>query len=104
VRSEAIRLVKGAFDRAGIVMPEPIYNVRLDRRPAGAPPGLAAADADADEESRMAAPVRAPPPGAARHEPAEAIDIARRDDLDRQIAADRSGNHEDLLRSSAAKE
>lgn len=31
VRSEAIRLVKEAFDSAGIVMPEPIYRVRIDR-------------------------------------------------------------------------
>lgn len=29
VRSEAIRAVKSAFDRTGIVMPEPIYKVRL---------------------------------------------------------------------------
>ena len=29
VRSEAIRLVKSALDKAGIVMPEPIYNVRM---------------------------------------------------------------------------
>lgn len=29
VRSEAIRLVKSAFDQAGIVMPEPVYKVRL---------------------------------------------------------------------------
>lgn len=41
VRSEAIRAVKSAFDRAGIVMPEPIYKVRLFD--AGA---LAAASAD----------------------------------------------------------
>jgi len=31
VRSEAIRRVKEAFDEAGIVMPEPIYNVNLSR-------------------------------------------------------------------------
>ena len=29
VRSEAIRLVKRAFDASGIVMPEPIYNLRI---------------------------------------------------------------------------
>ena len=29
VRSEAIRLVKQAFDRADVTMPEPIYNVRV---------------------------------------------------------------------------
>jgi small conductance mechanosensitive channel len=43
VRSEAIRAVKSGFDRAGIVMPEPIYKVRLFD--AGA---VAAASADRD--------------------------------------------------------
>lgn len=32
VRSEAIRCVKQAFDQAGIVMPEPIYNLRINRQ------------------------------------------------------------------------
>lgn len=37
VRSEAIRQVKEAFDAAGIVMPEPIYNIKmLDRKTAAA--------------------------------------------------------------------
>jgi small-conductance mechanosensitive channel len=31
VRSEAIRGVKQAFDQAGIVMPEPIYNLRINQ-------------------------------------------------------------------------
>jgi small-conductance mechanosensitive channel len=31
VRSEAIRCVKQAFDQAGIVMPEPIYNLRINQ-------------------------------------------------------------------------
>ncbi len=33
VRSEAIRGVKQAFDQAGIVMPEPIYNLRINQQP-----------------------------------------------------------------------
>lgn len=37
VRSEAIRAVKQAFDNAGIVMPEPIYKVRLSHAAARAP-------------------------------------------------------------------
>lgn len=32
VRSEAIRGVKQAFDQAGIVMPEPIYNLRINQK------------------------------------------------------------------------
>lgn len=36
-RSEAQRLVKEAFDDAGIIMPEPIYNVNLRRQRAAAP-------------------------------------------------------------------
>jgi small conductance mechanosensitive channel len=44
-RSESIRLVKEAFDAAGIEMPEPIYRVHL--REAGAvPPGPAAGQTD----------------------------------------------------------
>ncbi len=36
VRSEAIRSVKHAFDQAGIVMPEPVYQVRLSSSGIGA--------------------------------------------------------------------
>jgi small conductance mechanosensitive channel len=44
-RSESIRLVKEAFDAAGIEMPEPIYRVHLHE--AGAlPPGPAAGQTD----------------------------------------------------------
>lgn len=42
-RSEAIRLVKAAFDHAGIEMPEPIYRVHLSKKPSGTAPGSAAA-------------------------------------------------------------
>ena len=36
MRSEAIRRVKEAFDQAGIVMPEPVYRLRItDRVEAG---------------------------------------------------------------------
>lgn len=37
VRSEAIRGVKQAFDQAGIVMPEPIYNLRINQQAETAP-------------------------------------------------------------------
>ncbi|MDX1380179.1 MAG: mechanosensitive ion channel family protein, partial [Xanthomonadales bacterium] len=42
IRSEAQRLVKEAFDEAGIVMPVPIYNVNLQRVRAERPAGLQA--------------------------------------------------------------
>jgi small-conductance mechanosensitive channel len=38
VRSEAIRQVKEAFDEAGIVMPEPIYTVKMQERTAPTTP------------------------------------------------------------------
>lgn len=89
MRSEAIRLVKGAFDRAGIVMPEPIYNVRLGRTSAA----LSGAGAAAQPSSPRPEPAAAP----ASPEPAQAIDIAARDELDDQIAAERSSGEENLL-------
>ncbi|MCC7327862.1 MAG: mechanosensitive ion channel [Burkholderiales bacterium] len=101
VRSESIRLVKGAFDRAGVVMPEPIYNLRIDDRFGTGTP-LAASVRPLD-------PAGAPPTEAGKGknqfaEPSQAIDIARRDELVQQIAADRGANEEDLLRPGAARE
>jgi small conductance mechanosensitive channel len=100
VRSEAIRLVKGAFDRAGIVMPEPIYNVRV---------GQAASPGGTGDSIGMPSPDRAHPSTARvgpspAEEPPEAIDIAPRDDLDQQIAADRRDDEDDLLHHRAPKE
>ncbi|MCB1638700.1 MAG: mechanosensitive ion channel, partial [Thiothrix sp.] len=40
VRSEAIRRVKQAFDQAGIVMPEPTYNLHINRQAEKAPDTL----------------------------------------------------------------
>ncbi len=49
IRSEAQRLVKEAFDAAGIIMPEPIYNVNLRRqRPAKARAESATAEQSID--------------------------------------------------------
>ncbi|MGB7949737.1 MAG: mechanosensitive ion channel domain-containing protein, partial [Candidatus Binatia bacterium] len=81
VRSEAIRLVKEAFDAAGIVMPEPIYNLRMQEAVAGA------------VQPRKTAG------------PKQAIDIERRSDIERQIAEDRRESSDaDLLRSDAPLE
>ncbi|WP_313953263.1 mechanosensitive ion channel family protein [Accumulibacter sp.] len=96
VRSEAIRLVKRSFDQAGIVMPEPIYNVILGQASpliAGAPPAT----------TSMATPGHAVP--GPDDEPCMALDIARQDHLDRQIAADRStASEDDLLDTRSPKE
>ncbi len=104
VRSEAIRLVKGAFDRAGVVMPEPIYNVRFGQFPAalGSATVSAGATSTAPREDRQPAASAAIKENTA--EPARAIDIAPRDELDDQIAADRQTAEEDLLRQHAPKE
>lgn len=104
VRSEAIRLVKGAFDRAGVVMPEPIYNVRVGQT-------LPVTDsAEVSTPSIVEAPERESrlsphEPGQSEStEPMHAIDIAPRDDLESQIAADRMSGDDDLLRHQAPKE
>ncbi len=76
-RSEAIRLVKAAFDEAGIEMPEPIYRVHL-REPGGPKP---------------AAPP-APPPSAR----AEEADVGADRTIDDQVAEElRSSDEENLL-------
>ena len=96
VRSEAIRLVKRSFDQAGIVMPEPIYNVRLGQatRLVTGPPAAAEKPAKPNNAA----------PGTA-DEPCTALDIARQDHLDRQIAAERStASEDDLLDARSPKE
>ena len=53
VRSEVIRSIKQAFDEAGIVMPEPIYRLKLDARGPGGELlrriGATVSETDADE-------------------------------------------------------
>jgi small conductance mechanosensitive channel len=70
VRGEAIRRVKEAFDAADISLPEPIHQVRIERRRAGArgerPPGPTA------------------PPAAAQ------ADLSRDTHLDREVAEERA--------------
>lgn len=96
VRSEAIRLVKRAYDEAGVVMPEPIYNLKLLSQGAGIASAWLA---------DVPVPVVATGAGTTDQEPAQAIDIRIQDALDEQIAADRHGpGGEDLLSASAPKE
>lgn len=88
-RSEAIRQIKAAYDRAGIEMPEPIYRIHL----------------------RNPAPLELPVDGprrqdAARAEgstvsPTHAADVAADTTIERQIAADlQSSTEENLLARS----
>ena len=84
-RSEGIRLVKCAFDAAGIEMPEPIYRVHL-REAASPAPGPAA---------RIGGerPLPAPPADA------EKSDVTAERTIDDQLANDlRSSNEENLLK------
>jgi len=85
VRSEAIRLVKLAFDTAGVTMPEPIFSVRV-----AAPGGV----------SETAAPARTPSPSTG---PRVAIDIAPGDPLSEQVSAERRGHAADDLLTPTAR-
>jgi small conductance mechanosensitive channel len=92
VRSEAIRLVKQAFDAGGVSMPEPLYRVRLSESVPGT-------RSDAGEPEAHAAPRLAP------RGPTVAVDISPQDHLDRQISTERSGHAEDdLLTPDAPRE
>jgi small-conductance mechanosensitive channel len=80
-RSEAIRLVKSAFDEADIEMPEPIYRVYLEE---SVPP-----------------PSQEPlPPEPTAHEG----DTAADDQLDMQVEGERAAEGPDLLDEEAPKE
>ena len=85
LRSKAQRIVKETFDHAGIVMPEPIYNVNVRRRAA---------------ETRPLAAGPGAPPGAAGDD-----DTAPDRTVDRQIRAERGAvDDPDLLSESADRE
>jgi small conductance mechanosensitive channel len=102
VKSEAIRTVKLALERAGMDMPEPIYRVQITERDAGAAaaraPGAAAARApdDAGVEAKADAPPQSAQAG---------VDTRAHADLQEQIQQDeRSHASADLLDPSAPKE
>jgi small-conductance mechanosensitive channel len=86
-RSEAIRLVKEAFDREGIEMPEPIYRIQL--RDAGV--------LHADKDSAAAAKsARAAPPAEGSGE-ISGEDVSADDTIDRQIAEEQRDSEEENL-------
>jgi small-conductance mechanosensitive channel len=92
VKSEALRLVKEAFDDADIEMPEPIYRLRFEGGGAiKLPEGDALSKAKSDRPRRA---VRA------------TVDIARDADIDESIAEERADptTDDDLLDPKAPRE
>ncbi|MFN3231693.1 MAG: mechanosensitive ion channel family protein [Alphaproteobacteria bacterium] len=92
VRSEALRLVKAAFEDAQITMPEPIYNVRVETvekvpvrsSPSASPQQLDTAAAEASQEEG---------------------DTSRDDDIERKVDEERAlGGDDDLLDDNAPRE
>ncbi len=82
-RSEAQRLIKEAFDNAGILMPEPIYNVNLRRGVSSKPP----ANKQSGDHKKAATP--------------EPVDTVRDDAVEEQMRAEVTGTGNNLLDSSA---
>ena len=100
VRSESIRAVKQAFDQAGIVMPEPVYRVRLsDAGPVAAQVGLAGVVSKPDETA---------PPASPQGAPEECIvtgDVSVDRTIEQKVAAeDEVGGADNLLSPQAAAE
>ncbi|MFN2348555.1 MAG: mechanosensitive ion channel domain-containing protein [Thioalkalivibrio sp.] len=86
-RSEAIRVVKAAFDKAGIDMPEPIYRIHLRD---ALPPK--------PDEGGAARPEPAPPPRQAAAM-VESSDVTADHTIDKQVAHDlRTSDEENLLK------
>ena len=72
VRSEAIRIVKTALDEGGVLLPEPIYNIRMQ-------------EVTPADEGPLVEEEQDTPPAA---EQAQHADVALDDDLDEQIRED----------------
>ncbi len=103
VRSEAIRLVKQAFDRRAIEMPEPIQRIHIDSMPQDAARRDSAAIDEADlsppePETRAVADARRAPPTD------EVVDISIDRHLEELVDEERSGAGGDLLRETAPTE
>ena len=86
VRSEAIRIVKTALDEGGVLLPEPIYNIRMQEV------------TPADEGPLVEEEPNTPP----ATEQAQHADVALDDDLDEQIREDLAQpGEENLLQDGA---
>lgn len=89
-RSEAIRQIKAAYDKAGIEMPEPIYRIHLR-------------DSNTQSASTETSAVPDAPASASAHvaSPTNADDVAADDTIDRQIAQElRFSDEENLLKKT----
>lgn len=91
-KSEATRLLKTAFDDAGVEMPEPTYRVALSTDSAGAQLVEASAQSHAQKPRRD------------RALNATEQDTSAGDDIDSQIAAERQHADDDLLEESGRPE
>lgn len=85
-RSEAIRLVKAAFDHAGIEMPEPIYRIHM-------------AEADSGQDIKAVLPVAAAP--AKPLQPEAMVDVSADDSIEQQFNAELSQSDEENLLPAA---
>lgn len=89
-RSEAIRQIKAAYDKAGIEMPEPIYRIHLR-------------DSNTQPASTETSAVPDAPASASAHvaSPTNADDVGADDTIDRQIAQElRFSDEENLLKKT----
>lgn len=84
-RSEAIRLVKSAFDEAGIEMPEPIYRIHMAEPSLTKPPSRVATT-PAAEQTKAASPVTT-----------LEIDVSTDETIPDQVAADLASSDEENL-------
>jgi small conductance mechanosensitive channel len=86
-RSEAIRLVKTAFDQAGIEMPEPIYRIHME---------------EPDETDDT--PVQTPSTTQTAAAAAQDVDVATDETMEQQLAQElRSSDEENLLAQPASR-
>ncbi|MEM1269103.1 MAG: mechanosensitive ion channel protein MscS, partial [Bacteroidota bacterium] len=82
VKSEAIRVVKATLDEAEVLMPEPIYNVRMQSVP---------------PDRNLLAPSKPAKPAAAPSTFVDQRDVAADDTIDDQIRADLASENEQNL-------
>lgn len=95
-RSESIRMVKEAYDHAGIEMPEPLYRIQI-RDQQGQPIATLPSVTTAPKPAPAVKPVTAPTSG-----PTAVEDISADRTIDRQIEAEQRVSRESNLLSNTA--
>ncbi|HEY0923321.1 mechanosensitive ion channel family protein [Rheinheimera pacifica] len=90
-RSEAIRLVKAAFDNAGIEMPEPIYRIHMAEADSG--------HGKAPVQPVASAPARPKKPGNID----STVDVSTDDSIEQQFHAELTQSNEENLLPAAKK-